>query len=816
MCMHREIVFHPLSLTPTDFDESRFKAGDETQIKIYKNKKVPNQDIKLTYEQICAEKYNYARQVPMNGCFLDYDTKEDFETMKRIIVHARLRCLILETQRGGQFLFRLPSFYKKEITGATNWFGYKFDTKASWYSKKEKKEIHAVQNMRVCGMERKEYYSLKPDEEVEHDKINIDELDVLPYWLWGKLSDKDLHKGGKTGDKDKPTHDDYTLTDNPFTQLMKMGEGGRHNHIVERCSYFGLSNGFTVPEFKDLINAIHDQYLVKIGTPMPDSDLFGDLEERWDGYIGTLESSGWVFDEKERIWKNVGKKKEEKIDERRSAEWLYNQFDFYVTDKNADGTYNKLLHRNKDGNYEYRNNVPERKQKLKEYSDQNFKETFFKEVEAQLMQLCIENDKIIARNDRYVIAKNKVLSCITADSYDFSWLGARPPTDVVYSWNWRSKEWVEEHKEDLGGLITNFIKQLARDSMGVTDEIVEQWLWVIAGACMIPDNKLQRVVILSGGGQNGKSLYTSLIRLCLGEDMFNESKIFDNTSNDSFWGKNLDKGICCIVDDIPKTYNKNALTNIKGAITGTDTVEINEKFKPKRELAVLPQIIACTNFEFELYDTSEGMIRRLCILPTEFHIDDSIKDEDLQHKLVLNTVDLTEIAKYKMSADAFSAKGKKCMNMYTDEKGVLDSLDNGSLCWFANNARYMYMKWKMKELKLEYTPRMKSLLKQAFDDSPKGQCEEFLNWHLTNTCGGTDASKIDLSPANNFYHELYLIYKNKFCIAKKCEPMEESIFNNNLARVVRKSFTVKKKKNNKGIPLPYIYFNKPAKHTKKK
>ena len=61
---------------------------------------------------------------------------------------------------------------------------------------------------------------------------------------------------------------------------------------------------------------------------------------------------------------------------------------------------------------------------------------------------------------------------------------------------------------------------------------------------------------------------------------------------------------------------------------------------------MLPQIIACTNFEFELYDKSEGMKRRVKILPTEFHVDDSVKDTDLQHKLVLNTMDPVKVAEY--------------------------------------------------------------------------------------------------------------------------------------------------------------------------
>lgn len=422
------------------------------------------------------------------------------------------------------------------------------------------------------------------------------------------------------------------------------------------------------------------------------------------------------------------------------------------------------------------------------------------------MQMCATNNKIITRNDKYIIVKNKVLSCVAPEAYDFSWIGSRPPTDVVLPWNWYPEEWVEEHEDDLGGNITRFIKQLSRDTSGKPQPEIEQWLWVIAGASMVPANLFQKIAILSGGGQNGKSLYTSLIKLCLGADMFNESKIFDN-SNDSFWGQDLDKGISCIVDDIPKTYNKNAMTNLKGAITGTDSVEINEKFKAKRKLDVLPQIIACTNFEFELYDKSEGMQRRVIILPTEFHVDDSVKDTDLQYKLVLNTMNPVKVAEYRMSEDAFNYKGKKIMHMYTGEKGVLDSLDHGSLAWFANKARYMYLKWAMKELKPEYTPKMKSLLKQAFDDSPKGQCDELINWYLTSTCGGTDASKFDLSQANCFSYEFPNIYK-EFCKKYGFKEMKDTKFKNNLGRVIKeRGFKVTREKDTKKGNLVYDFIH---------
>ena len=720
MSKYVEMEFCELPETPHDFDVKKFKDGDSEQIMLYKNNKAPRRKKKLTYDEVTeTDGPNYARVVPMDCCFIDFDNPTEAEEMKEIILHSKVKCLILETTHGYHFLFRVPEFYEKDMTGATNWFGYKFDMKATT-SKHD-----AVQIIKVCGMEREERMSWDwgygP---VATGTLNLDMLDVLPYWLWGKLKDTDLHKKGKPGESE------YTLKDTPFTQLMKMREGGRHDHIVSLCSFFGLTNGFEIGEFKSLITAIHDQYLCKIGTPMPDSDLFGDLEKRWDDYEATMISSGWVYDEKKRIWKKADKKKADKIDERRAAEWLFKQLDFYGRGSRINGAFEGLQFKEIDGPYEYNSNYTVFREKLREFSDQNFKETFFKEVEEQLMQLCAENNKVIKRNDIYVIVKNKVLSCIKDDQYDFSWLGSKAPTDVVMAWNWYPREWVEEHEEDLGDQINWFISQLSRNSRGIPQPEVQNWLWVVAGASMVPANQLQKIVILSGGGQNGKSLYTSLIRLCLGGDMFNESKIFDCNPQEKFWGEDLDKGILCVIDDLPRLYNKESFTYIKGAITGTDTVMINEKYKPKRRLDVLPQIIACTNFEFELYDKSEGMKRRVKILPTEYHVDDSIKDTNLQHKLVLNVKDNAAVAEYRMKESAYGDRGTKVMNMYTRETGVLESLDHGSLAWFANKARYMYIDWLMKILKLEDSEGMKERMDATFSGGFDAEIIEFLEWYI--------------------------------------------------------------------------------------
>ena len=112
---------------------------------------------------------------------------------------------------------------------------------------------------------------------------------------------------------------------------------------------------------------------------------------------------------------------------------------------------------------------------------------------------------------------------------------------------------------------------------------------------------------------------------------------------------------------------------------------------------------------------SEGMKRRVKILPTEFHIPDDVKDVDLQHKLVLNVSTREEVAEYKMKESAFGDRGKRVMNMHTKETGVLKSLENGPLAWFANKARYMYIDWLMNKLVLEDAEYIDDSMPDFFD-----------------------------------------------------------------------------------------------------
>ena len=799
-----KMEFCSLPATPWNFNKEKFLAGDEKQVKLYKDSKIPNRDKTLSYEEIKKEEVNYARIVPNGCCFIDFDNSHEFKRMKEIVIKSKLKCLILETQHGGHFLFKKPDFYKKEMTGATNWFGYKFDTKGAG----------AVQILRVCGMKRKEIYSFD-SKEVNLDELDVNKLDILPYWLWGKLNNKELHKKGKPGKSE------YTLTNTPFTQLMVMEEGGRHTHIFSKCRMFALTNGFSIEEYKSIIQIIHDIFLTKIGSAMSTSELFSDLEQCWNDDKENMEINGWSYDEKERKWKKATSKKDAEASAQEVCEFLYNKYNFYVTGCNYDTSEGgQLCYITDDSRISFDLNIMW-KETREVFYQKKFTTQFNKEVKEQLIQRCNEDKKYFNRSNKYYICKNGIASCISDDIYNFDYLKRKnlTPTDLIYEWNLHDRKWVAEHKDDLGKIISKFIQDLSRDSTGTPQPKVEQWLYVIVGASMCAGNSLGKIVALSGGGQNGKSIYFGIIKMLLSQNFYNESNIFSSSPTQKYWGDGLDKGICCIVDELPQNYNKEAFSYIKGGVSRTSSIEINPKYGKKKLIETLPQILCATNHKFELFDKSIGMRRRVVILPCCYKVSDEEKDDLLLYRIVMNldknkksNEQIIEYRNNEATPNAGIAIEESGIRIR--EQCVLDSLENGSLCWFANKCRYMYIDYVSKRLKLSNSEEMESLFDQAFGDNRKGQCKKFINWYLANKCG-TDTSR-DLSKANCPFNQLYDIYKN-YCKTEKIKPMESEKFKNNCSRAIKElGYTIKKKRRYKENPTTFALFDKIVPPFKKK
>ena len=199
------------------------------------------------------------------------------------------------------------------------------------------------------------------------------------------------------------------------------------------------------------------------------------------------------------------------------------------------------------------------------------------------------------------------------------------------------------------------------------------------------------------------------------------------------------------------------------------------------------------------------MKRRVKVLPTEYHIDDKDKDGDLQFKLVLNVSTREAVAEYRMKEDSFADKGTKVMDMYTKESGVLKSLENGSLAWFANKARYMYLDYLMKTLILDDTEEMKDRMEGTFSGGFDAEIVEFLEWYITER------------KESIWTKDLYLEYQewhNEMATGEMM--MKEKAFSMKLGKAIGDmvdkghKVVMKKRKNDKGMTLNKVFIGDEA------
>ena len=139
------------------------------------------------------------------------------------------------------------------------------------------------------------------------------------------------------------------------------------------------------------------------------------------------------------------------------------------------------------------------------------------------------------------------------------------------------------------------------------------------------------------------------------------------------------------------------------------------------------------------------------------------------------------------------------MNMHTKETGVLKSLEDGPLAWFANKARYMYIDWLMNKLVLEDSEGMKEKMEGTFAGGFDVELTGFLEWYITER------------KESIWTKDLFLEYQDWHTEMATGEVMmNERAFARNLNKAIvamqDKGYKIimKKKKNDKGMSLNKI------------
>lgn len=166
------------------------------------------------------------------------------------------------------------------------------------------------------------------------------------------------------------------------------------------------------------------------------------------------------------------------------------------------------------------------------------------------------------------------------------------------------------------------------------DDKRAQLLQEIAGYILFPDCSLEKIFTLQGSGGNGKSVYLNVLQAVYGKE---------NTSNITA------TGICA---DFQRIYLSTSLLNIaseiKSNLSGSEEYlkqissgeTITACYKGKNFVSFEPRckLIFATNGQLKSQDTSDGLLRRLCIVNfTQSFVDHPSKPNERRRDTTLTS-----------------------------------------------------------------------------------------------------------------------------------------------------------------------------------
>ena len=143
------------------------------------------------------------------------------------------------------------------------------------------------------------------------------------------------------------------------------------------------------------------------------------------------------------------------------------------------------------------------------------------------------------------------------------------------------------------------------------DKEVEDLIYEMIGYCLIPTSKFQKSFILFGDGSNGKSTLLDMIIALLGD--YNVSSLSLKEINHNFKLAEITDKLANIGDDISDEYVTDS-SIFKKLVTGEE-ITVEKKHEQPYKIRNTATIIFATNNLPNMQDKSNGMVRRLCVVP---------------------------------------------------------------------------------------------------------------------------------------------------------------------------------------------------------
>lgn len=150
------------------------------------------------------------------------------------------------------------------------------------------------------------------------------------------------------------------------------------------------------------------------------------------------------------------------------------------------------------------------------------------------------------------------------------------------------------------------------NNLAVNDQQVVTLLYEMIGYCLYRGMPFQKVFILVGNGANGKSTLLNMITKLLGEENVSHVDLKE-IANNRFGKSELYGKLANIADDCSSTYLED--TSVMKRITGESYTSIEFKNQNSFSAKINTKMILSYNTIPRMNDTTDGLTRRLVIIP---------------------------------------------------------------------------------------------------------------------------------------------------------------------------------------------------------
>jgi putative DNA primase/helicase len=200
-----------------------------------------------------------------------------------------------------------------------------------------------------------------------------------------------------------------------------------------------------------------------------------------------------------------------------------------------------------------------------------------------------------------------------------------------------------------------FLRDILCDADGtpLTDrDALTELIWEMLGYCLTTHTRYERCFILCGPGANGKSVLGAIAKAIVGRA--NTASVQPSQMNSVFQRSNLEGKLLNLVTEL--NQKEELQDGLLKAIVSGEMMSVERKFQPVREIEPFAKHIILTNHLPRISDYSDGLFRRVSIIP-------------LQRQFLGSTADPLLINKLTGELDAITSRALDALGRLIDRNG---------------------------------------------------------------------------------------------------------------------------------------------------